>query len=492
MTPDERLQRLKRINDLVSRTQARPAKERDTFLKTACPDDPDMRRQVMELLSTFQALNTTQQDSTLTLRPRLQPEKKPYSLIGRRLGPYWVNQVIRLGNMGTVFKAFHIETDAWVHLKSVRSDLVKHPAFMRSFRPEMGMLTRIQDPHLARVHEVSEAADLVFLVMDAVEGQTLGQYLRETGAKPWDEVKSWFMPLIKTIVKIHSYGVVLRGIHPDAIIMQRGEGDVSVPIIADFGLYHSDRTQPSETKISSSTSLLPDLSQQYLSPEHLTNFDHVDYRSDLYTLGMILFEALSGTLPFEKNHLRKSILSSTRKSLGDSQPDVPPALARIVNHAIARNPKKRYATGQAFFDALNTPFDQAPTLPSAEPGPVPAEPEKPAEKPLDEVTPVKQPEVAKTAKEQEKPMDSAPSTPETPAATKPEAAPVTKPEAAPVTKPEAPAATKPEASPKEKIAKRTRSSIPERKRSTVLPWLFLALVVIILIVVIIMQLGGNL
>ena len=257
------------------------------------------------------------------------------NMIGKMLdNRYELLEVIGSGGMAVVYKAKCHRLNRLVAVKVLKSDLAEDADFRRRFRDESQAVAMLSHPNIVSVYDVSRG-ETEYIVMELIDGITLKQYMERRGRLNWRESLHFITQIMKGLSHAHSRGIIHRDIKPQNIMVLR-DGSVKV---ADFGiacLANSANTLTQEALGS----------VHYMSPEQARG-DRTDARSDIYSAGVVLYEMLTGRLPFEgDNAVSVAIqhLSSVPLSPREINPDVPEALELICMKAMASDLEKRYAS----------------------------------------------------------------------------------------------------------------------------------------------------
>ena len=256
--------------------------------------------------------------------------------IGKMLdNRYEILERIGTGGMAVVYKAKCHRLNRLVAIKILKSDLAQNEEFRRRFNAESQAVAQLSHPNIVSVYDVSRGGDTEYIVMELIDGITLKQYMEKRGQLNWREALHFITQIMKALSHAHSRGIIHRDIKPQNIMVLR-DGSVKV---ADFGiacLANSANTLTQEALGS----------VHYMSPEQARG-DRTDARSDIYSAGVVLYEMLTGRLPFEgDNAVSVAIqhLSSVPLSPREINPDVPEALELICMKAMASDLEKRYAS----------------------------------------------------------------------------------------------------------------------------------------------------
>ncbi|GIV57923.1 MAG: hypothetical protein KatS3mg042_0836 [Rhodothermaceae bacterium] len=287
---------------------------------------------------------------------------------------YEVIEKIGSGSMGAVYKARDVRLDRYVALKVLPPGLRDHPELLERFKREARVLARMKHPGVASVYDADVESDFPFMVMELVEGENLEQILQARGPLPVDEVIRLGIEVAEGLEHIHCHRIVHRDIKTANIVL----GPEGRAVITDFGIAF--------------VASLPRLSHgmlgtpEYMSPEQADGRP-MDGRADLYSVGVVLYECLTGRVPFERTgesltaltDLLRRILTETPPPLRTLRPDVPVWLAEVVERCLAKDPNDRFARAAELAAALQPPpVIEAPTGQAASPLPAAWQPESTA------------------------------------------------------------------------------------------------------------------
>ena len=256
---------------------------------------------------------------------------------GEDFGPrYHVESLLGMGGMGRVYRAHDKELDRTVALKILRQDVAEHPLALQRFKQELQLASRITHPNILRIHDLGECRGLKFISMQYVEGGDLLQILRKEGALPVSRAVPIMAQLCEALQAAQSANVVHRDLKPQNILV--GENDHV--FISDFGLAKS--IEPSLTGMTRDGAILG--TPKYMSPEQIQG-KPVDHRTDIYSLGLISYEILTGALPFDGDSTYQLMYQRVHELPRRPEllnPDIPPYLSDIVLRCLERDPALRY------------------------------------------------------------------------------------------------------------------------------------------------------
>ena len=272
-------------------------------------------------------------------------------------GEYSLQRELGRGGMGVVYLARDVQLDRDVAIKVLPAHLASTPEARERFVREARTAAGLSHPHIVPIHRVGEAGGFVFFVMTYVEGETLGERIRARGPLPPDEAMRVLREVAWAIAYAHGRGIVHRDVKPDNIMLEARTGRA---LVTDFGIAHgSADTGPATDpgKIMGTA--------HFMSPEQAAN-GPIDGRSDIYSLGVVGYLAVSGRLPFESDNLHAVMVRQATEappSVMRAAPGLPAALGAAIDRCLARDPAGRFADGEALAAALAPTVDTRPPLP---------------------------------------------------------------------------------------------------------------------------------
>ncbi|RYE83661.1 MAG: serine/threonine protein kinase, partial [Myxococcales bacterium] len=288
-------------------------------------------------------------------RRQVAPERLPVQPGELLQGRWRLVRPIGEGSVGVVFEAYE-RSGARVALKFLRPAWMVHRLVVERFVREARILTRISSPHVSRILDVGNLPDargnIPFLVMEYLEGTDLEAVRRRSDRVPWPRVVAWALDLCAALTEIHALDIVHRDLKPSNVFLSQGDDGTEVIKLVDFGI--AKETIPaSEEPLTEVDRLLG--SVPYMSPEQLKSSRDVDARSDLWSLGVLLHELLTGQLPFPGETVLAicaTVLSRPPLPMRASGVELPAGLESIVRRCLQREPGERYASAQALAEAL--------------------------------------------------------------------------------------------------------------------------------------------
>jgi serine/threonine protein kinase len=270
-----------------------------------------------------------------------------------------VERELGRGGMGVVYLARDLMLDRLVALKVLPPALAAQPETRERFLREARTAARLSHPNIVPVYRADEIAGTAFFTMKFVDGESLADRLRDRGTLPPADLVRLLREVAWALAYAHARGVVHRDIKPENIFIDRDSGRA---LVGDFGIARAEDSVvgPAADRLTAEGLVLGTV--HYMSPEQVAA-EPLDGRSDLYALGVVAFQALSGRLPFEGLPIHAVLVAHASRPaprLRDVAPDVPPALAAVVDRCLAKAREDRYATGEALADALTAARREVP------------------------------------------------------------------------------------------------------------------------------------
>jgi len=339
-------ERWQEIEQLYHSALKREASQRAAFLKEACAGDEALRREVESLLACQAQAESFIEAPVLEVAAKVLADDQGDSLIGRQVGAYQILSLLGAGGMGEVYRARDTKLDRTVALKLLPAEVAADEDRMRRFLREAKAASALNHPNVAHIYEIGEAEGMSFIVMEYVEGQTLAAKIHGRPLEPPQLVEIG-MQAADALEEAHSKGITHRDIKP-ANIMVTPRGQVKV---LDFGLAKIARPtdQAVESDISTMTQTAPGVvmgTVPYMSPEQALGRG-VDHRSDLFSLGVVLYEMGTGRLPFSGTSTSETvdrILHAQPEAMARFSSKVPADLERIVRKCLEKERERRYQT----------------------------------------------------------------------------------------------------------------------------------------------------
>jgi serine/threonine protein kinase len=261
-------------------------------------------------------------------------------------GKYRIERIIGKGGMGAVLSAQHELLGQRIAIKFLLGEIAQNPEAVARFNNEARNAFKIQSEHVCRVMDVGTERGMPFMVMEFLEGLDLSQLLEKRGALPVEEAVDYVLQGLEAIAQAHALGIVHRDLKPANLFLHtRTDGSTIVKVL-DFGIAKAANPfgDPSGNHgLTSTKSMLG--SPLYMSPEQLRSAKNVDARADIWALGVILYELLTGTVPFNGETLGElfiSILEQPPMPVAHKRPDVPQLLSDAVMRCLLRSVDQRF------------------------------------------------------------------------------------------------------------------------------------------------------
>lgn len=346
MKPD----RWQQVDELFHAAAERAPGDRAAFLADACAGDDSLRREVESLLA---ADSAAEEMATAKLPAKVAAEMfdNPSSRLsaGQTLNQYRILSPLGAGGMGEVFLAEDSRLKRKVALKLLPSQFANDPDRVRRFEQEAHAVSALNHPNIITLFDLGRAGKDYFLATEFIDGQTLRQRLRDSGRLPVIEAIEITLQICQALAAAHETGIIHRDIKPENVMIRR-DGYVKV---LDFGLAKVGEHQPVSPDTSQSSLTDPGTvmgTASYMSPEQARG-QRVDARTDIFSLGIVLYEMVAGRTPFEGANMFEvvaAILDREPAPLGE----IPEELQLIVSRSLLKDRKERYQTVKEMLSAL--------------------------------------------------------------------------------------------------------------------------------------------
>ncbi|HNT75388.1 MAG TPA: protein kinase [Anaerolineae bacterium] len=280
---------------------------------------------------------------------------------GQMLGKYRVLEPLGRGGMARVYRAYHPQLDRYVAIKVMRADLAEDEEFQARFRREAQAVATLRHPNVVQVYDFDTENDISYMVMELLEGDTLKTRLDDYRARgermPWGEMVRVILDVLEGLAYAHSEGMIHRDIKPGNILLtKRGQA-----VVGDFGIAHII----GGTRYTVPNALMGTL--QYMAPEQGLE-GRSDARSDIYSLGIVLYEMLTQRRPFDADTPLAVLMKHVNDPLPlprQISPDIPEPLERVALKSLAKKPEDRYQGAAEMMRALRAAAEEAQiTLPA--------------------------------------------------------------------------------------------------------------------------------
>ena len=260
-------------------------------------------------------------------------------------GRYRIVKVLGAGGMGVVLAARHLDLDALVAIKLLRPEVLSNRSAVERFAVEARAAVRIKSEHVARVTDVNTLPDgSPYMVMEHLEGHDLATLLKKGGPLSVENAVDYLLQACEALVEAHALGIVHRDLKPGNLFLSRRADGSAIIKVLDFGISKSiDALGADGGALTGTGTILG--SPMYMSPEQLANSKTVDRRTDIWALGVILHQTISGVVPFAGDTLPEllfAIVQSQPPPLASLRPDVPPALSAVVARCLEKDRSRRF------------------------------------------------------------------------------------------------------------------------------------------------------
>ncbi|MBL8156079.1 MAG: serine/threonine protein kinase [Anaerolineae bacterium] len=268
------------------------------------------------------------------------------SLVGRKLGSYQITELVGQGGMATVYKGYRADIDRTVAVKV----LPPHPGldqqFIERFKLEARTIARLQHPHILPLYDYGVEDDILYLVMAYIDGGSLSQRI-DKGRVPLNEIERLLRQIAPALDYAHRQGVIHRDIKPDNILLDR-EGNV---LLADFGIV---KLTEGEARLTATGGLVG--TPAYMAPEQGTGETHITGSADLYSLGVVVYEMLTGRQPFTADTPMQVVIKHITEPVPNPRnviEELPWPVEVVMGRVLAKNPQNRYQTAGEFVEDLS-------------------------------------------------------------------------------------------------------------------------------------------
>ncbi|MBO4383633.1 MAG: Stk1 family PASTA domain-containing Ser/Thr kinase [Clostridia bacterium] len=255
--------------------------------------------------------------------------------VGKRLdGRYEIREIVGVGGMAVVYKAYDNIDDRMVSIKVLKDEFLANEEFRRRFKNESKAIAVLSHPNIVKVYDVSLGDKLQYIVMEYVEGITLKEYIEQQGVIPWKEAVHFTTQILRALQHAHDKGIVHRDIKPQNIMLLEN-GSIKV---TDFGIARFSR---GETRSMTEAAIG---SVHYISPEQARG-EPTDDKADIYSVGVVLYEMITGRLPFESDSAVSVAIMQVQNEATpprEINPEIPVGLEQITLHAMEKGTGNRY------------------------------------------------------------------------------------------------------------------------------------------------------
>src|SRR6476469_1900108 len=340
-------ERWQRVNDLFQSAAERAPEERAAFLDEGCHGDEGLRREVESLLASYERAENFIESPAFEVAPELLTNDRAGALVGELIGHYRIESLIGVGGMGEVYLARDERLGRKVALKLLPERLTVDETQLSRFKTEARSASALNHPNILTVYEIGAEGNRQFIATEFIEGMTLRASLAGGRINPHAALEI-AVQVASALAAAHEAGVVHRDIKPENIML-RPDGYAKV---LDFGIAKLTEQRPASDDQVETAAVLQTRpgfvlgTAHYMSPEQARG-QKVDARSDIWSLGVVLYEMVAGSPPFRgatPSDCIASILTAEPAPVSSISPDVPAKLESILQKALRKNTDERYQT----------------------------------------------------------------------------------------------------------------------------------------------------
>ncbi len=339
-------ERWQQIDQLFHSALERHSSERAVFLSQACAGDDSLRSEVESLIESHEQSDSFIEASAADIAAELLAGREAELTAGQSVGPYKIISLLGEGGMGEVYLAQDVRLGRQVALKRLPAQFTLDAERVRRFEQEARAASALNHPNIVTIHEIGQSNSLHFITAEFIDGETLRQHLAGARRK-LDEVLDIATQVASALAAAHAAGIVHRDIKPENIMLRRDR----IVKVLDFGLAKlASQGTPVDSQAATKSMVRTNPGMvmgtvQYMSPEQARGKE-VDARTDIWSLGVMLYEMVTGRVPFEgetPSHVIVSLMESEPPPLA-RYAQVPTELKRIVSKALRKNKEQRYQT----------------------------------------------------------------------------------------------------------------------------------------------------
>ncbi len=363
MNPD----RWKQIDELLDAVLELPNERREEFLSKKCGDDDDLKREIRSLLKVQKSADNFMENSAMNLMAKeiAQNETEFSSPVGKQFGSYTIEKPIGAGGMGEVYLAHDAKLNRKVALKILPAEFVADAERIKRFEREARAISALNHPYIVTIYDVGATDGINFIATEFVEGVTVRDLINR--GVDFKQTLSVISQTCEALAAAHKAGIVHRDIKPENIML-RSDGFVKV---LDFGLAKLVEQKEFQQSLSNYTMKGVIIgTPSYMSPEQVSD-ERVDHRTDLWSLGVVLYEMLTGKNPFKgetRQETFQKILSENPPPVTESAENIPVELNAILSKALEKDADVSYQTAsdlRADLKRVRREFDSSSSLRSA-------------------------------------------------------------------------------------------------------------------------------
>ncbi|MCP4541766.1 MAG: protein kinase [Chloroflexi bacterium] len=268
---------------------------------------------------------------------------------GTRLGTYEVLELLARGGMAEVYKGRHPRLDRTVAIKILSTSLAAEADFRQRFEREAQAVAALRHPNIVQVFDFGDVEGTYYMVMEFIDGVDLSGYVRETGQIPLEQVLPLLQDIANALDYAHAEGVIHRDVKPSNVMLQKERGGTRA-ILTDFGIA---KIRASDTGVTKTGMMMGTL--DYMAPEQVQGARKADGRADVYALAVMLYQMLTGALPFCGDNPGAVMLAHLQQPAPDPRllvPELPENVAAAILRAMAKDPDARHSTAGELAEAI--------------------------------------------------------------------------------------------------------------------------------------------
>src|SRR5512138_1149083 len=337
------MNRWNKIEEVFNAALQRKPEDRANFLNQSCAGDLALYEDVKALLTSYENDDSFFEDSASALAAEMFADR-----VGETIGPYEVLSQLGSGAMGIVYLAQDIRLGRKIALKLLPSQFTNDKDRLRRFQQEARAASALNHPNILTVYEVEQRDGLHYIATEFVDGVTLRQHM-QTRRLTLDEVLNIASQVASALQAAHAAGIAHRDIKPENIMI-RADGYIKV---LDFGLAKLTENELSQAAAETNPGVVMG-TPRYMSPEQARGLD-IDLRTDIFSLGTVIYEMVTGKLPFEgetTSDVIAALIKDEPESMRLTVPEVPLEFERVVKKALAKDVGLRYQTITEFLTDL--------------------------------------------------------------------------------------------------------------------------------------------
>ncbi len=333
-----------RVTELFDEALEQPPDERAEFLKSACAGDDDLLPEVQSLLDEHEAEDGFLESPAIAAVAEQIADRNGFPRVGQRLGQYQIEGLLGAGGMGEVYVA-RDKLDRRIALKVLTQRFPGDQSGLARFQQEARTLLTLNHPHIVTIHDIGQSEGVDYIASELVEGETFRQRL-DVGNLRLEELLDIAIQIATALVAAHEHGIIHRDIKPENVMVRR-DGFVKV---LDFGIakladrdYVTEHSAPAKQTDTAAGAVVG--TAPYMSPEQARGLK-VDARTDIWSLGVVIYEAVAGRKPYSGDTTAEVINSVVGKSLpplARFAPNVPERLEQIVTRSLHKDREGRYS-----------------------------------------------------------------------------------------------------------------------------------------------------